>query len=187
VSDKKTIKRCEKRMKLNDPNAFHRLAYAYTNGEWGLRKDMKKAFKYYTRAAELGSSRSHYEIGVCYHFGEGVDKDTKRAFYHWELAAIDGHEMARHTLGANEGNNGNIGRAMKHFMIAAKSGHGDSLKMVGEGYKRGHVTKDEYATTLRAYQVSIDEVKSEQREKAVEMGEQHLDSSFGTVGGTYMN
>ena len=43
---------------------------------------------------------------------------------------------------------------MKHFMIAAKAGFDLSLKEVGEGYKRGHVTKDEYAQTLRAYKAS---------------------------------
>ena len=37
-----------------------------------------------------------------------------------------------------------MNQAMKHFMIAAKAGCDDSLKMVGLGYKRGHVTKDEY-------------------------------------------
>ena len=36
-------------------------------------------------------------------------------------------------------------RAMKHFIIAAKSGFGDSLKEVGDGCKAGHVTKAEYA------------------------------------------
>jgi len=59
-----------------------------------------------------------------------------------------------------------VGRAMKHFMIAAKSGLDDSLKNVGHGYKQKWVTKDEYASTLRAHQRSRDEMKSEQRTKA---------------------
>jgi hypothetical protein len=61
-----------------------------------------------------------------------------------------------------------VGRAMEHFMIAAKSGLDDSLKSVGHGYKHKWVTKDEYASTLRlrAHQRSRDEMKSEQRTKA---------------------
>ena len=55
---------------------------------------------------------------------------------------------------------------MKHFMIAARAGFDDSLKAVGLGYKRGDVSKDEYAQTLRAYKDSQDEMKSEQRTKA---------------------
>ena len=61
-----------------------------------------------------------------------------------------------------------MNQAMKHFMIAAKAGCDDSLKMVG-GYKRGHVTKDEYASILRAHKNSRDEMKSQQRTKAKEI------------------
>lgn len=62
-----------------------------------------------------------------------------------------------------------MNQAMKHFMIAAKAGCDDSLKMVGLGYKRGHVTKDEYASILRAHKNSRDEMKSQQRTKAKEI------------------
>ena len=54
-------------------------------------------------------------------------------------------------------------RATKHFMIAARSGYDASLKKVGEGYKAGHVIKEDYASTLRAYHSSLQEMKSEQR------------------------
>ena len=65
-----------------------------------------------------------------------------------------------------EEENGNIDRAMRHFLIAARSGLNEGLKKIGEGYKAGHVTKDDYASTLRAYQCSIDEMKSEGRTEA---------------------
>ena len=55
---------------------------------------------------------------------------------------------------------------MKHFMIAAKTGYDDSLKEVQEGYSSGHVTKDEFENTFRAYKDSVDEVKSDQRDDA---------------------
>jgi hypothetical protein len=55
---------------------------------------------------------------------------------------------------------------MKHYMIAARGGLDNSLKKVGEGYKAGHVTKDEYARTLRAHKQATEEMKSEQRTKA---------------------
>jgi len=58
-------------------------------------------------------------------------------------------------------------RAMKHFIIGARSGFDESLKAVGEGYKAGQVTKDEYANTLRAYQDSREDMKSEPRARAV--------------------
>jgi len=48
-------------------------------------------------------------------------------------------------------------RSMKHFMIAARYGEDESLSMVGKGYRQGHVTKDDYASVLRAHQRSCDE------------------------------
>ena len=69
-------------------------------------------------------------------------------------------------------------RAMKHFMIAARSGYDESLKKVGEGYKAGHVTKDDYTKSLRAYQCSIDEMKSEGRTKAIEFFDATISSGL---------
>ena len=98
--------------------------------------------------------------------GNGTEKGIEKAFHHWKLAAIGGHEAARHNIGVMETNNGNINRATKHCIISARDGYDESLKKVGKGYKEGHVTKDNYASTLRAYQVSVDEMKSEQRTMA---------------------
>ena len=51
-------------------------------------------------------------------------------------------------------------------MIAAKSGYHDSLEMVKIGFKGGIVMKEDLETTLRCYQASQDEVKSEDRDRA---------------------
>ena len=87
--------------------------------------------------------------------------------YHTAMAAIGGHEIARNNLGAMEATMCNMDRAMKHFMISARAGFSISLKQIGKGYKAGYITKDEYTSTLRAYQSSLEEMKSEQRTKVV--------------------
>ena len=107
------------------------------------------------------SDVAHYRLGFSYFHGEGGERDVKKAMYHMKLAAIGGHEGARYSLGILE--KGDINLSMKHYMIAARSGYDTALKAVGEGYKAGHVTKDQYAKTLRTYQHSCDEMKSEQR------------------------
>ena len=71
--------------------------------------------------------------------------------------------MARYSLGINEYNDGNMNRAMKHFMMAAKTGYDEPLKQVEKGYKWGIVKKDEYESTLSAHKVSQEEMKSNQR------------------------
>jgi len=152
-----------KRTEVNDPEACHRLGQSYLNGQDGLLQDHRKAFELFYRGAEFGSIRAHYNLACAYLIGEGGEQDVEKAVYHMKLAAIGGHEGARYTLGILEKERGDINRAMKHYMIAARSGYDTALKAVCAGYKAGHVTKDDYAKTLRTYQHSCDEMKSEQR------------------------
>ena len=104
---------------------------------------------------------------VMHILGRGVEIDMKKANEYYELAAMNGDEEARYNLGCMEYNVGNYHRAFKHFIIAARAGTKRSLDAVKGGYTEGLVTKDEYANTLRAYQKSQDEMKSDARERAL--------------------
>ena len=55
---------------------------------------------------------------------------------------------------------------MKHHVIAAMGGCNNSLQSIQKLYSKGHVTKDDYANALRAYQAYLIEIRSEQRDKA---------------------
>ena len=46
----------------------------------------------------------------------------KKARFHYEVAAMAGHETARINLGCLENDSGNIVRALKHWLIAASAG-----------------------------------------------------------------
>ena len=161
TSAKERHQRYEKQMKLNDAEAFSNLGSSYKDGAFGLPQDFNKAIELWNRGAELGSNNAHYNLAIAYYHQD--IKQNGKSIYHWKLAAIGGHEIARHNLGATEEESGDMDRAMKHFMIAARSGYEKSLKEVGNGYKAGYVTKDEYANTKRAYQVCVDEMKSKKR------------------------
>ena len=156
---------------MNDAEAFLRLGNGHFTGQMVI-KSGKKAFELWTKAAELGSVNGYYALATTYWKGIGVEEDEEKAVHYFELAAVGGHERSRHILGMMEVDNGNVDRSMKHFIIAASSGHDESLKKVGEGYKDRYVSKDDYAKTLRAYQVSLDEMKSERRMKATKISDQ---------------
>jgi len=81
--------------------------------------DYKSAFECWTKAAELGNIDAHYDLAASYMDGEGVERDMKKAIYHWEKAAIGGHHFARHNLGCAEERNGRMDRAAKHYIITA--------------------------------------------------------------------
>ncbi len=160
-SDEESHKRRLKRIKKSDP-----VAMAEMGKKQYYERDYENAFKYWSKAAELGNADAHYNLSVMYREGQGVEKDMKKSVHHREEAAIAGHPMARHNLGIEEWNNSRYDRARKHFIIAAGLGDEDSLKELRELYADGHASKEDYATALRAYQAASNGTKSAEREEA---------------------
>ena len=161
------IKRYEERMELNDANAIYNMGVYYSRGQYGLTQDRAKALESWHRAGELGSAAAYSSIGYAYKTGNGVEMDKKKATQYYELATIGGDPYARHNLGCMEYRVGNKDRALKHYMIATGSGCNDSLEGIKLMHKNGDATKDDYAKALRSYQAYLDEIKSDQRDKAV--------------------
>ena len=163
---KEMIRRMEKRMEVNDAEAFHSMGIYFITGAHGLQQNYVKALEFYHKAAELGDAKSYAEIGNAYEIGRGVERDRKKAKHYYELAAMEGDACSRHNLGAIEGIAGNTDRALRHYMIAVKYGVSNSLEGIKRMYKCGQVTRDDYAKTLKFYQVYLDEIKSDQRDLA---------------------
>ena len=150
-----------KRVEANDPVALLQLGSIHFN-----EGNYKSAFEYFTKAAQLGDVTAHYQLSVMYKEGVGVEQDEKKMIYHLEQAAIGGDPGARYSLGAKEWNNGQYKRAIKHFIIAANFGHDDAMKELKLGYRDGLVSKDDFASTLRAHKAAADAMKSPQRDAA---------------------
>eukprot|EP00984_Skeletonema_dohrnii_P000322 scaffold110_cov89-Skeletonema_dohrnii-CCMP3373.AAC.6 len=150
-----------KRVAANDPVAMRR------KGTQQYRKgDYRSAFEYYVKATELGDVDAKYKLARMYEFGKGVEKDGGKEIHCLEEAAIGGHHVARYRLGLIEWNNGNNERALKHFIIAARLGENDSIKVLMDAFRNGQVSKDDLASALRAHQAAVDATKSPQREAA---------------------
>ncbi len=151
-----------KRVKANDPVALcHEGMVQYHEG------DHRRAFEYWTKAAELGDVDAHFRLAIVYKYGRGC-KDEGKEIYHMEEAAIGGHPAARHGLGLLEWNNNNYERAVKHWIISSALGLDDSNKELMNAFKDGLVSKDDLASALRAHQAAVDAMKSPQREAEVE-------------------
>ena len=118
-------------------------------------------------AAELGCTDAYVSIGFAYNYGRGIDIDKEKAKHYYELGAIKGSAPARHSLGVNEAGAGNVmSRAIKHFLIAIRSGYSESLDVIQKLYSNGLVAKEDYTKALQLYQVYLGEIKSVQRDKA---------------------
>ena len=165
-SDEEMIKRYKKRMELNDVQAIYNFGGFHYSGNTGFPQNYSKAIKFWHRAGELGSAEAYYGIGILYDRGIGVEVDMIKAQHYFEIAAKRGNVYARLNLGAYEMRRGNMGRALKHWMIAVRDGEYKSLQNIKSHYLDGHATKEDYEKALRSYQAYLDEIKSEQREAA---------------------
>ena len=163
----------KKLMEANVPIAIHNQGVYYEQGSDGYPQDYKKALELYHRAAKLGHIDAYCNIGYLYKFGLGVKVDKKKAVHYYELAAMKGDVVARCNLGNKELKAGDLDRALKHFMIAVRSGDDGSLKRIQVLYSNGHATKVDYTKALQSYQEYLGEIKSVQRDTAAAANERY--------------
>ena len=164
-SEDELLKQIQKRIQEGDGDAMNDMGGYYKNGMFGLPQDNDKAIELWHRAADLGHAGAYFNVGCSYDGGLGVKQDEKKARHYWELAAIGGDVYARHNLGVIEFE-GNKCKALKHYMIAVRGGAKNSLNNIKNMYLDGYAAKDDYAKALQAYQEYLDEIKSDQRDKA---------------------
>jgi hypothetical protein len=81
--------------------------------------------KWYRSAAEQGSARAEYSLGVLYQRGSGVPKNLQEAIKWYRMAAAQGDPKAQYNLGfmyANgEGVTRDLPRGHMWWSLAAKS------------------------------------------------------------------
>jgi hypothetical protein len=165
-----------KRVEANDPEAIcHMGARKYKEG------DVAGGLDYFSKAAELGDARAHFNLSQMYYDGLGVERDEKKQLYHLERAAIGGHSMARHNLGCMEERHGNMDRAIKHWIIAANLAYELSLEALQNAYRKGLVSKEDFTEALRGYQAAIEAAKSPQRKEGAEFNK-FLATEYGWAG-----
>ena len=167
TSKEEAVNRANKRVECGDAMAIYDLANSHADGTNGHQQDYSKALELYHRAAKLGYADSYFTIGCAYDTGDGAEIDKKKAIHYYELAAMQGSVKARYNLGVEEEQaNGNMDRALKHYMIAVRGGYSNAVKEAQELFKRGFATKDDYLKALQSYQEYLNEIKSDQRDKA---------------------
>jgi TPR repeat protein len=58
------------------------LGHCYETGieEIGLEINLIESFNYFKLSADQGSACGQYFVGLCYHYGKGIDIDLREAF-----------------------------------------------------------------------------------------------------------
>ena len=88
----------------------------------------------------------------------------KKAKFHFEAAAMAGHEIARSKLGFIEADDGNTERAIKHWTIAASAGEYIAMHHLRTAFEDGYVSRESIDSVLTAYNSSCVEMRSEARD-----------------------
>jgi TPR repeat protein len=106
-------------------------------------------------------------------------RNVKKAKFHYEAAAIAGHEVARFNIGSIESASKNNERAIKHWTIAASAGHFSAMNeliklfeewnkhQLRESFEKDWVSSESIYTTLSAYNNSCAEMRSEARDNYI--------------------
>jgi TPR repeat protein len=118
-TDEEMVADMMKRADANDPTSICLLAHSYHTGRGGLQQDHAKAIELYARATNLGYKEAHNNLANLYYDGVG---NLKKAKFHYEAAAMAGHEVSRYNLAICEKELGNMDRAVKHLKIGASDG-----------------------------------------------------------------
>jgi hypothetical protein len=83
-TDEEKVEEIMKRVAANDPASIYILGDHYYHGQNSIQQDEQRAIELYSRAAELGCSKAHGNLGDIYH----ERGDWKKTKFHWEAAAM---------------------------------------------------------------------------------------------------
>ena len=159
------IKALKKLMKKNEPQAFMRMAARYESGE-GLIQSDTKSLEMFICAAELGYALAYGNIGLYYQEGTAVERDMSKALEFHKVAAKKGNVHAHRHMASFYGGNNNIQHCIKHLKVSASAGDQESMDDLMAAYKDKLLSKDDLAQILRAFQASLNETKSKDRDNA---------------------
>ena len=94
LRESQTIKLYTRAAELRNPQAQMKLAEFYGNGRY-VKKDKKKRFEWLLHAANNGMMEAQEQVGMCFEKGRGAEKNDKKAYKYYKLAAEQGSEIGK--------------------------------------------------------------------------------------------
>lgn len=119
------------------------------------KNDFSKAFKWYTKAAELGNSDAMNNLGILYENGQGVEKSYHKAFEWYTKAADLGNDWALKNTGDlyknGQGVDKDFTKAIEWYTKAAESGNSEAMNNLGYLYNFGQGVEKSYPKAIEWY------------------------------------
>jgi TPR repeat protein len=123
-------------------------------------KDNKKAFEYFVKASDKGSSEAYYMMGEMYRLGEGVSQDYDKALQCFLIAAENYDVDANVNLGVMYLNGIGVPKdpdiAFKHYSLAARLGDHSAMKMCGFLLGNGTGVQQNFQMSYAMFKLAIE-------------------------------
>lgn|GEM_PF-1778899 len=149
----------------NDPNAQYVLGMQYLTG-LSISKDPgeniqdeKLAFKWFSRAAEMGNEKAMFQLSLIFNEGRIQPKNDKLAFSWMEKSAKKGYKDAKTQLGLyhllGTGCNKDSFKAIRYFLETANEGSSLASYFLAICYENGEGTPQNYYEAYTWYSVAV--------------------------------
>ena len=113
------------------------------------------------RAAEQGDASAQFNLGCCYDFGEGVEKNLQEAVKWYRKSAEQGDAEAQFNLGCcykrGEGVEKNWHEAVKWYRKSAEQGYASAQFNLGCCYDRGEGVEKNLQEAVKWYRKSAEQ------------------------------
>lgn len=128
---------------IGEPAAQIRLGTIAELGQLGLRKNPKRAYRYYRQAAESGSASGCFRLAQCYEKGIGVSPNQVKATDMYRKAALGGLAIASTTMARRCFEGKGISRdaraAIEWLNRGVQTGSTEAMVLLGQRFEYGQV------------------------------------------------
>ena len=142
----------------------------YNNQDYG------SAFRCFRQAAETGDAYAQYNLALCYHKGEGVEKDLREAKMWYREAAEQGYVYAQYSLAefcrCGDGGEKDMSEAVKWYRAAAQQGHPGAQYSLGTCYANGQGVFKDVAEAEKWYRKAAEQGDETSREALRKLGKE---------------
>ena len=131
-------------------------AYCREGERFHSDENYESAFYWFKKAADMGESTSQRRLGLCYYYGDGVEKDIAKAVYWWRKAAEAGDSDAQYNLAdcyyKGEGVEKDFSKAVYWWQRAAEAGESSAQCNLALCYYNGDGVEKDISKAIHWWQ-----------------------------------
>ena len=133
-------------------------AYFQEGMQYYTREEYEQAVTLFKKAAMLGHASAQYQLGLCYYWGVGIQKDYTQATFVLRDASLQGDSRAQYLLGwcmyYGQGVERNVNSAVSLFMKSAEQNNSEAQCMLGVCYYDGNGFSQDYTQAVKWFRES---------------------------------